>query len=130
QGHGFVAFFLIATIDEELLAICGHVKSASLTLGSKSMKERMGNAKADCVAGRIYIHRRRVVSGIEEVQLFAVSAPLCLHSAISGDLPLCASTREGSDVNFHPAGFIILVRHPFPIRRNDPVQIIERSLHY
>ena len=53
QRHGFVAFFFVTAVDEELLAICRSVESSSLSLGRESLKERMGNAKADCVAGRI-----------------------------------------------------------------------------
>src|SRR6202049_5399822 len=89
----------------------------------------MGNAEPDGVAGCIHINRHQTVGRIDEEKLLAVSAPSGSRSAIGGDLPLRASPRDSSDVDFRPAGLIIPVRHPFPVRRDQRLPFFKWGLH-
>src|ERR1022692_50499 len=99
QGKRIAAFLQVPAVKQKLLPVRGHVESSILALDANRLKQVMGSAKPDCVAGSIHINRHYLVGRVEKEQFLAVPAPFCRRSAIGRDLPFRASRGKGGDVN-------------------------------
>src|SRR5215469_3532549 len=120
-----------SAVEQESLAILGHrIRSYNTPLDAHRLKQRMGNTQPRRWARGVHIHRSDVVQGIEEVQLLAVSPPRRVAAATRGDLPARAAAWKGSYVNFGAARLVILIGHPFTVRRDTGITVIKRALHY
>src|ERR1035437_6853009 len=62
-------------------------------------------------------HREQVEPGIHVIELFAVTAPFCLHSAGGGNLPFAWPVETGH-IDFGGAGFTGRVREPMSVGGN------------
>src|SRR6516164_9604574 len=102
-------FRLDVSVDQEALAVFGHVIGEKIGAGNRGtavdLKQRPGRGGRKVAFGvDRYGHEHAIGCDVEN--LLAVTAPAWLSAATSRNLPFSRGARERSNVNLPGVGFI------------------------